>query len=105
MAVSFFSPAKLNLFLAVTGQRADGFHDLVSVAAPLDFGDELAAKAGPDPSAIVRAGSLSLDDLDTARKHASRWRDAGYGYLVCGWPGAGRDHVERFAREVMPELS
>jgi len=67
--------------------------------------DELATNAGRDPSSIVRAGSLSLDDLDTARKHATRWRDAGYGYLVCGWPGAGRDQVERFAREVMPELS
>jgi F420-dependent oxidoreductase-like protein len=67
--------------------------------------DELATKAGRDPSSIVRAGSLSLDDLDTARKHATRWRDAGYGYLVRGWPGAGRDRVERFAREVMPELS
>jgi F420-dependent oxidoreductase-like protein len=67
--------------------------------------DELATEAGRDPSSIVRAGSLSLDDLDTARKHATKWRDAGYGYLVCGWPGAGRDHVERFAREVMPELS
>lgn len=43
MAVSLFSPAKLNLFLAVTGRRADGYHDLVSVAAPLDFGDHLAA--------------------------------------------------------------
>jgi 4-diphosphocytidyl-2-C-methyl-D-erythritol kinase len=52
--VSVFSPAKINLFLAVTGRRADGFHDLVSVAAPLDFGDRLVAsiekeqaKAGP----------------------------------------------------------
>jgi 4-diphosphocytidyl-2-C-methyl-D-erythritol kinase len=38
---TIFSPAKINLFLAVTGRRADGFHDLVSVAAPLDFGDTL----------------------------------------------------------------
>jgi F420-dependent oxidoreductase-like protein len=67
--------------------------------------DELATKAGRDPSSIMRAASLSLDDLDTARKHAGKWRDAGYGYLVCGWPGAGRDQIERFAREVMPEFS
>lgn len=43
MEVSVFSPAKLNLFLAVTGRRADGFHDLVSMVAPVDFGDELTA--------------------------------------------------------------
>jgi F420-dependent oxidoreductase-like protein len=67
--------------------------------------DELAEKAGRDPSSIMRAASLSLDDLDTARKHAGKWRDAGYGYLVCGWPGAGRDQIERFAREVMPDFS
>jgi F420-dependent oxidoreductase-like protein len=67
--------------------------------------DQLAEEAGRDPSSIVRAGSLSLDDLDTARKHAAKWRDAGYGYLVCGWPGAGRSQVEAFARDVMPEFA
>ncbi len=67
--------------------------------------DDLATSAGRDPSAILRAASLSLDDLDTAKKHAAKWRDAGYGYLVCGWPGAGREQVERFAREAMPELA
>jgi len=36
-----FSPAKINLFLAITDRRADGFHNLVSVVAPLDFGDTL----------------------------------------------------------------
>jgi alkanesulfonate monooxygenase SsuD/methylene tetrahydromethanopterin reductase-like flavin-dependent oxidoreductase (luciferase family) len=67
--------------------------------------DELAAEAGRDPKAIGRASSLSLDDLDTARKHGAKWRDAGYDYLVCGWPDAGAAQVEAFAREVMPELS
>lgn len=67
--------------------------------------DELAAEAGRDPTDIVRAGSLSLDDLDTARKHAAKWQDAGYGYLVCGWPEAGAAQVEAFAREVLPELT
>lgn len=42
---AFFSPSKINLFLAVTGRRADGFHDLVSVVVPLSFGDEL--EVGP----------------------------------------------------------
>jgi hypothetical protein len=31
-------------------------------------------------------------------------RESGIGYLYCGWPGAGRDHVERFATEVLPAL-
>lgn len=46
--VTEFSPAKINLFLAVTGRRADGYHELVSVVAPVDFGDELVAETrGP----------------------------------------------------------
>jgi alkanesulfonate monooxygenase SsuD/methylene tetrahydromethanopterin reductase-like flavin-dependent oxidoreductase (luciferase family) len=67
--------------------------------------DQLAVEAGRDPSDILRAASLSLDDTDTARKFAGKWRDAGYGYLVCGWPGEGDAQVERFAREVMPEFA
>ncbi|HEY9555316.1 MAG TPA: LLM class flavin-dependent oxidoreductase [Acidimicrobiales bacterium] len=66
--------------------------------------DELATGAGRDPASIMRASSLSLDDLDTARKHAEKWRDAGCGYLVCSWPEAGRSQVEAFARDVMPDL-
>jgi F420-dependent oxidoreductase-like protein len=67
--------------------------------------DRLAEQAGRDPAAITRASSLSLDDLDTARRHAEKWRDAGCGYLVCGWPEAGRAQIERFATEVMPDLA
>lgn len=66
--------------------------------------DELASRAGREPSDIVRATSLSLDDLTIAQKYAAKWREAGYGYLVCGWPDAGASQVEAFARDVMPEL-
>jgi hypothetical protein len=31
-------------------------------------------------------------------------RESGISYLYCGWPGAGRDQVERFATEVLPAL-
>lgn len=67
--------------------------------------DSLAADAGRDPAEIKRTSSLSLDDLGTAHKHASKWHDAGYDYLVCGWPDAGREQVERFVEEVVPEFS
>jgi len=67
--------------------------------------NELATAAGRDPAAIVRASSLSIDDLETARRHAAKWRDFGYGYLVCGWPNAGRVQIEAFVRDVMPEFT
>lgn len=35
------APAKLNLFLHITGQRADGYHELQTVFQFLDVGDEL----------------------------------------------------------------
>jgi alkanesulfonate monooxygenase SsuD/methylene tetrahydromethanopterin reductase-like flavin-dependent oxidoreductase (luciferase family) len=66
--------------------------------------DELAAEAGRNPASIMRASSLSLDDLETARKHSVKWQEAGYGYLVCGWPEAGRSQVEAFVSEVLPSL-
>ena len=40
-ATQLFSPAKINLFLSVLGPRDDGFHELLSLACPLDFGDWL----------------------------------------------------------------
>jgi 4-diphosphocytidyl-2-C-methyl-D-erythritol kinase len=36
------APAKLNLFLNITGRRADGYHTLQTVFALLDWGDEIA---------------------------------------------------------------
>jgi 4-diphosphocytidyl-2-C-methyl-D-erythritol kinase len=35
------APAKLNLFLHITGRRADGYHELQTVFQFLDFGDRL----------------------------------------------------------------
>jgi F420-dependent oxidoreductase-like protein len=67
--------------------------------------DELTAAAGRDPASILRASSLSLTpDLDLARKHIGKWRDGGWGYLVCGWPDEGDELVEQFATEVLPEF-
>lgn len=55
------SPAKLNLFLAITGRRADGFHNLVSVAAPVTLGDDLVAEVRSDENAWP-AFVLTCDD-------------------------------------------
>lgn len=42
MTQSWIAPAKLNLFLHITGRRADGYHLLQTVFQFLDVGDELA---------------------------------------------------------------
>lgn len=39
--VSLLSPAKINLFLAVTGKREDGYHDLFSLMCPISLYDEM----------------------------------------------------------------
>ncbi|MDD3371976.1 MAG: 4-(cytidine 5'-diphospho)-2-C-methyl-D-erythritol kinase, partial [Alphaproteobacteria bacterium] len=43
-----FAPAKLNLYLHVTGRREDGYHDLDSLVAFASIGDEIALRAATD---------------------------------------------------------
>lgn len=42
------APAKLNLFLRITGRRADGYHELQTVFRLLDWGDELRLRVRAD---------------------------------------------------------
>ncbi|CAM9242377.1 unnamed protein product [Ascophyllum nodosum] len=44
---TFFSPAKINLFLRVLRKRSDGFHDLASLFQTVAFGDNLFFKILP----------------------------------------------------------
>ncbi len=53
------APAKLNLFLHITGRRPDGYHLLQSVFMLIDWCDELDFTLRPD-------GQLSREDLNTA---------------------------------------
>ena len=47
------APAKLNLFLTITGRRADGYHNLQTLFQFVDYGDTLGFELAPD-------GELSL---------------------------------------------
>ena len=66
--------------------------------------DQLARRAGREPSSIGRAASLSLsDEWDAVRRNIEAYRNAGVSYLVCGWPAEGPDRVAEFATTVMPD--
>lgn len=78
-ALTLPAPAKLNLFLHITGRRADGYHTLQTVFQLLDYGDELSFSrrsdgdirlldniegVAPEQNLIVRAARLLQSSCD-----------------------------------------
>ena len=72
------SPAKINLFLHVTGKRSDGYHELYTLMTCLDFGDTLGFDCnvpgvsvacdhpdvpGDGSNLVCRAANLFFDEL------------------------------------------
>ncbi len=51
------APAKLNLFLHVTGRRGDGYHDLQTVFQLIDLADEIQIEVRPDGVIQRQAGA------------------------------------------------
>lgn len=51
--IEVFSPAKINLFLAVIGERGDGYHDILSLAGTVKFGDFLKIELVPEGKDII----------------------------------------------------
>lgn len=61
---SLTAPAKLNLFLHITGQRADGYHELQTVFQLLDYGDTLHFEDRRDTRLSLHIqGPLPLTDV------------------------------------------
>lgn len=52
---TWLAPAKLNLFLHITGRRDDGYHELQTLFQLLDWGDELSIRVLDQPL-ICRTG-------------------------------------------------
>lgn len=66
------APAKLNLFLHITGRRADGYHELQTVFQLLDFSDALSFSLRPDPEIRRPAGLDGLAEEDDLVVRAAR---------------------------------
>jgi 4-diphosphocytidyl-2-C-methyl-D-erythritol kinase len=90
-ALTLFCPAKINLFLAITGRRSDGFHSLVSVAAPVDWGDMLTVQP-------TGAGEFDLTCSDAAvpTDESNLVLKAARAFVAAsGWRGGARFHLEK----------
>lgn len=85
----FPAPAKLNLFLAVTGRRSDGFHDLVSVAAPVGLCDLLHVEPAAGFSLTCDDSAVPLDDTNLVLKAAQVFQRA------TGWKGGATFFLEK----------
>lgn len=73
---TIFAPAKLNLFLAITGRRTDGFHDLVSVVAQLAIGDTLSLVAAEGWTMTSDSADVPVDETNLVLKAARAFATA-----------------------------
>lgn len=69
-AVRAFAPAKVNLTLAVTGRRTDGYHLLHSIVVFADVGDDvvLAPAVGSETRYRTSAGEAAFADVAMERR-------------------------------------
>lgn len=65
--------AKLNLSLAVTGRRPDGFHELVSLVASISLADHLALHLGQPLGLTCDDPSLPVDGTNLVLKAAAAY--------------------------------
>jgi len=67
--MKILSPAKINLFLQVTGKRPDGYHELFSLMCCLDLFDVIFIHFGGQKIAIDSANSqIPLDETNIVHK-------------------------------------
>ena len=61
--ITRLSPAKINLFLHITGKRADGYHNLQTVFRLLDWGDYLHFSVMNETTLFTVDNTLDADEL------------------------------------------
>ena len=66
------APAKLNLFLHITGRRPDGYHELQTVFQFLDYGDDISFSTRADGEIRRTGGDYGIDADDDLVLRAAR---------------------------------
>lgn len=56
------APAKINLFLHVTGRRPDGYHDIQTLFQLLDWGDEIKVRTTDGPAISRSRGAYGVPE-------------------------------------------
>lgn len=92
MKLTRFCPAKVNLFLEVTGKRSNGYHELATLFAKIKLGDELTLTIEPAPETSL---SLTLSGPVGKRLRADETN------LVCR---AARGFLEHFKLNARVEM-
>lgn len=82
------SPAKLNLFLHITGRRRDGYHTLQTAFQLLDWGDTMLFTAGTDGEINLSICDLGIPNEENLIIQAARLLQA-----ICPGKSLGADIV------------
>lgn len=69
------APAKLNVGLRVSGRRANGYHELVSVFVPLALADTLTIELGGPPGVRLALGGDAVEGVPSDERNLA-WRAA-----------------------------
>ena len=76
--------AKLNLTLEVVGRRRDGYHDLRSLVAAVDWHDDVRASLTDVPGVDVKCDQAALANRDNLVYLAAHGLAGWYGLPACG---------------------
>jgi 4-diphosphocytidyl-2-C-methyl-D-erythritol kinase len=70
--ITLLSPAKINLFLHITGRREDGYHELQTLFQLLDWGDSLSFTANNSGKITLRGMDMNIPTTENLIFRAAR---------------------------------
>ena len=95
--------------LPLVARRADVWHGSGgsdSLIRKSQLIDREAQAAGRDPSEIARSTWLSLSEpWDEVRRRLDALGEAGFDYFTVSWPSEGKDRLDEFVADVMPDYA